>query len=103
MDQTALQLPTKEQFLEQVDTTFRATSPDGSTFDLHYFKLDPKISNSVQEAFSLLFRAPLDIVPEQGNFHIEHDALGGFDLFMVPVKQKEDALIFEAVFNLLLV
>lgn len=102
MSEIAVELPTKDQFLENLDSDFRATIDDVGTFDLHFFKLDTTISNSAQEAFSMLFRAPLDTPPEQGTFRFEHDVLGSFDLFLVPIKQKEDALIFEAVFNRLL-
>lgn len=102
MSEIAVELPTKEQFLENLDSDFRTTLDDGRAFDFRFFRLDTTISNSVQEAFSMLFRAPLDVPPEQGMFHLEHDVLGSFDLFLVPIKQKEDALIFEAVFNRLL-
>jgi hypothetical protein len=50
-----------------------------------------------------LFRAPLDAPPFQNMFHLEHEKLGVMDLFLVPVKQKEDCLVFEAVFNHLVV
>lgn len=102
MSQIAVELPSKSQFLENLDSDFRATLEDGRTFDLHLFKVETTISTSVQEAFSMLFRAPLDTPAEQGTFHLEHGILGGLDLFLVPIKQKEDALIFEAVFNRIL-
>jgi hypothetical protein len=98
-----MSLPSKEQFSGQVDSTFKARLDDGSSFELHLFKLETTISNNIQEAFSLLFRAPLDIPPFQNVFQIEHDELGAFELFLVPIKKKDDCLVFEAVFNNLLV
>lgn len=92
-------LPEKGQFLEHLDSTFRARLEDGQVFNLHFYKLDSTISNDIQEAFSLLFRAPLDMPPFQNMFHVEHDKMGEMDLFLVPVSKKDDCLVFEAVFN----
>jgi len=103
MSEAVVTLPSKEQFTEHVDSTFKARLEDGQVFDFHFFKLDPKISNNIQEAFSLLFRAPLETPPFQNMFHLEHEKMGAMDLFLVPVRQKDDCLVFEAVFNRLLV
>ena len=103
MSESVVVLPSKDQFAEQVDSLFKARLEDGQVFDFHLFKLDPTISNKIQEAFSLLFRAPLDTPPFQNLFHLEHEKLGEMDLLLVPVRQKDDCLIFEAVFNRLLV
>ena len=103
MNEAVVTLPTKEQFSEHVDSTFTARLEDGQAFDLQLFKLDTTISNKMQEAFSLLFRVPLDVPPIQNLFHLEHESLGEMDLLLVPIKQKEDCFVFEAVFNRLLV
>lgn len=103
MSEAAVVLPSKEQFTAHVDSTFRARVADGQAFDFQLFKLESTISNNIQEAFSLLFKAPLDTPPFQNIFRLEHESLGEMDLFLVPVKQKEDCYVFEAVFNRLLV
>lgn len=103
MSEAVVTLPTKEQFSEHVDSTFKGRLDDGQVFDLELFKIESSISNNIQEAFSLLFRAPLDIPPFQNMFHLEHEKMGEMDLFLVPVRQKDDCLVFEAVFNRLLV
>lgn len=103
MSEACVVLPPKEQFTEHIDSTFKARLEDGQVFDFHLFKLESTISNKVQEAFSLLFRAPLETPPFQNMFHLSHESLGEMDLFLVPVKKKDDCLIFEAVFNKLLV
>ncbi len=103
MSETRGELPNKEQFLAHVDSTFRATLDDGQIIDLRFLRLDPGISTPTQESFSLIFKVPLDTPPVQGLFHLEHDKLDAIDLFLVPVNQKEDGLIFEAVINRLLV
>lgn len=103
MSEAVVTLPTKEQFSEQVRTTFKGRLDDGQVFDFELFKVESTISNNIQEAFSLLFRAPLEIPPFQNVFHLEHEKMGEMDLFLVPVRQKDDCLVFEAVFNRLLV
>ena len=51
------------------------------------------------QAFSLVFRAPgRQAVPQQ-IFHVEHDAIGAFDLFLVPIGIDGDGVRYEAVFT----
>lgn len=102
MSDVRVELPTEEQWLEHVDSTFRTTLADGRAVDLHFLRLDPGRSSPRQESFALIFKTPLDMPPLQGLFHLEHDKLEPMDLFLVPVNQKEDGLIFEAVINLLI-
>ena len=49
--------------------------------------------------FSLLFRGPLQPLLPQQIYPVEHDRLGRFDLFIVPVKRDAHGLYYEAVFN----
>jgi hypothetical protein len=52
-----------------------------------------------QERFSVVFRGPRDKPLEQGMYQMQHDQLGGFDLFLVPVGRDHDGVYYEAVFN----
>ena len=99
MSEKLVELPTRVQFSEQMESIFRAKLDDGQTLDLHLVKVESKTSNAFQECFSLLFHAPLDAPPFQNMFCLEHDKLGVMDLFLVPVEKKDDCLVFEAVFN----
>ena len=49
--------------------------------------------------FSLLFRGPLQPLLPQRIYPLEHDRLGRFDLFIVPVRRDANGLYYEAVFN----
>jgi hypothetical protein len=49
--------------------------------------------------FSLLFRGPRQPLLPQRIYPVEHDRLGRFDLFIVPVKRDAQGLYYEAVFN----
>lgn len=48
--------------------------------------------------FSLVFRGPRTIALPQGTYRIEHDALGGFPLFLVPIGPDAGGPRYEAVF-----
>lgn len=49
--------------------------------------------------FSLVFRGPANAVFSQGIYHVTHDALGAFDVFLVPIKPDAEGPRLEAVFN----
>ena len=54
---------------------------------------------AAREPFSLVFRGPLEPVLPQQIYHFEHDELGAFDLFIVPVGPGEAGMQYEAVFG----
>ena len=49
--------------------------------------------------FSLVFIGPLHQFLPQRTYLIEHDKLGAFDLFMVPIGKDQNGFHYEAVFN----
>lgn len=49
--------------------------------------------------FSIVFRGPRDIPLSQRIYRLEHDAIGTFDLFLVPLGPDQHGLRYEAVFN----
>jgi hypothetical protein len=54
---------------------------------------------SRQQRFSLVFRSPRETLLQQGMYQMQHNCLGAFDLFVVPVGQDQDGIYYEAVFN----
>jgi len=52
-----------------------------------------------ERSFSLLFTGTLDRTIGQGTYRFEHDRLGTFSLFIVPMAPGEDAHYYEAIFN----
>lgn len=54
---------------------------------------------SRQERFSLVFHGSRDILLRQGMYQLQHNQLGAFELFLVPVGQDHDGVYYEAVFN----
>jgi hypothetical protein len=50
-------------------------------------------------AFALLFDSSEHDRREQQIFRLEHGELGAFDLFLVPIAQAEQGIVYEAVIN----
>ena len=51
------------------------------------------------EAFSLVFRAPREASLPQRTYRVEHDAIGAFELFLVPIGPDREGMRYEAVFT----
>jgi hypothetical protein len=56
-------------------------------------------STERQERFSIFFRGPHGMLLEQKIYTFEHDKMGTFDMFIVPIGVDEDGYTYEAVFN----
>ena len=90
---------TKPMFSENLNTKFRVypeaeSGVETELIEFKEFNMSPK-----QEQFSLLFRGPLDHFLQQRMYKVEHDKLGTFDLFLVPIRRDEEGFYYEAVFN----
>ncbi len=49
--------------------------------------------------FSLVFRGSLQPVLPQRTYRVEHDGIGEFDLFLVPIGPDAEGMRYEAVFT----
>jgi pimeloyl-ACP methyl ester carboxylesterase len=49
--------------------------------------------------FSIVFRGPGDVLLPQRIYPMEHDRIGSFDLFLVPIGPDEKGLRYEAIFT----
>ena len=58
-----------------------------------------KKNASGQECFLLTFRNESEKTVKQGTYQVKHDALGTFELFVVPSQDREGGKFFEAVIN----
>lgn len=91
--------PTKEEFSQQVRQKFKATSPAGRDLEMTLAEFREVVDTETQETFTLIFRAPVDVEPEQGTYIFRNDALGEQAIFLVPVGRDENGVSFEAVYN----
>ena len=84
-------------FSPHLNSTFRL-SYGSATMELALVEiLDGSTARQVN--FSLLFRGPLEPPLPQQIHPFEHDQIGQFDLFIVPIKRDANGLYYEAVFN----
>jgi len=84
-------------FAEHLNSTFRLHHQPTTT-ELELVEVSDGSSNG-HVNFSLLFRGPREPQLRQQIYPVEHDRLGRFDLFIVPVKRDASGLYYEAVFN----
>ena len=90
---------TKEIFAESVNTKFRVYPEPSRAVEIELVQLTEGVSTPTHEQFSLLFQGPQTHFLPQMTYHVEHDRLGEFDLFLVPVGRAQDSFQYEAVFN----
>ena len=83
---------------------FRVLRDDGSTLELEFVSVTPgpvppDDARGERTPFSIVFRGPLEPVLPQRIYRFEHDELGSFELFIVPIGPDESGMQYEAVFN----
>jgi hypothetical protein len=49
--------------------------------------------------FSACFRGPLEHFLPQSTYRLEHEGLGGVEIFIVPLRKDGEGIYYEAVFN----
>ncbi|MBA2691313.1 MAG: hypothetical protein H0U65_02310 [Rubrobacter sp.] len=52
-----------------------------------------------RKPFSLVFRGPKDIPLSQRTYEVEHEGIGAFALFLVPVGPDGEGMGYEAIFT----
>lgn len=63
-------------------------------------ELDPRRrgASNTRVPFSVVFLGPPDPLLPQGTYRFDHQGLGGFEIFIVPIGRDEDGVRYEAVF-----
>jgi hypothetical protein len=78
--------------------TFTAQLDAETACDLELLTVTGRDNPGVR-AFSLEFRGPLDRFVPQRTYVFTHADLGEFPMFIVPIAQREDGFLYEAVFS----
>lgn len=89
-------------FREALESTFTLQATAETTVELVLVKAVGRRTASGGEdgsSFSIVFRGPSTPMLPQRMYALRHPALGGFDLFIVPVGHDQTGLLYEAVFN----
>lgn len=93
---------TKEAFQENLNTKFRIPIEPEGALELESFEMIDGVNTPTQEQFAVHFRGPLDMPFPQGIRQLEHDTMGTFTLFLVPINKTPEGMIYEAAFNRLI-
>lgn len=90
---------TQEAFAQNVNTKFQVWADDTNQVELELAEVSELKQQKAHDQFSIVFRGPLNAFIGQGMRSFEHDKLGQFELFIVPIRQDGEAFYYEAVFN----
>lgn len=89
---------TFQEFSRRVNTLFRIQFAGAPGEEAELVSCSGKDLAGV-ESFSLLFRVRQQQPYPQKIYAVEHDELGKFEIFIVPVSRDADGVCYEAVFN----
>ena len=90
-----------EDYLPHIGSKFKAPITENLTVEFELTSVVNKPPSSHQEQFILNFRLPKSapIRHMQFMFTLQHEVLGEGVMFLVPIEQNADSVIYEAVFN----
>ena len=91
-----------QTFTTQMHTTFTVRLADGTAVPLELVEVRTPVNQPGIEFFALLFRGPNAPRLPQQIHHLEHAALGKFDLFITAVAGDAESISYEAIFHRLL-
>ncbi len=86
-------------FSPLVNTGFRVQMAPDQIVEMKLTAVADQTSSPEVESFALYFLAPHDAPTRQGTYRMAHDALGEFDLFIVPIRRDARGVEYEAVFS----
>jgi hypothetical protein len=91
---------TLETFAPYLNQIFRLSLRAGD-LDLELIRADALDGDAEggREPFSLVFRGPGEPTLAQQIYPLDHEALGRFEIFLVPIGPDEQGRCYEAVFN----
>ena len=92
---------TEAEFSKHLNTKFRVASEQPIELELAEVKayLNKAHEQTGMERFSAFFKGPREPFLPQSIYALEHDRMGAFELFLVPVGTDENGFRYEAVFN----
>ena len=88
-----------EVFSRHLNTNFRISLGESGTLEVDLNTVNELQLSPYQERFAIIFRGPKEPFLPQGSYRFEHDQMGQFALFIVPIRQDDEGIYYEAVFN----
>jgi hypothetical protein len=98
---------TLDTFTSQVGTPFRVQVAGADPFrftlesatEIPVSGWRPDDTAEHRTPFSLMFLGPAGFILQQAIYRFEHESLGTFELFIVPLSRAADGVRYEAVFS----
>ena len=91
---------TSQTFSRHVGGTFRVRSGASEELEVELISaLELGDAPKGGRPFSLVFRGPGEAPLDQRTYRMEHEEVGLFDIFLVPIGPDEKGPRYEAVFN----
>jgi hypothetical protein len=88
-----------EVFSRYLNTNFRIYIGESNTIEAEMREVSELLLSAGQERFAIVFRGPKQPFLPQASYRFEHDEMGEFILFIVPIRQDDHGIYYEAVFN----
>lgn len=90
---------TSDTFAALLNGRFRLILGPEARMDVELVEFNAGSRSAHHEAFSIVFRAPVEAPVEQRIYRLEHESIGAFELFLVPIGKSLEGVRYEAVFN----
>jgi hypothetical protein len=86
-------------FSQHLHTTFQVRAPGSEPLSFELIEVAEKNESPRVEQFSLIFRGPVTPHLPQAIYTFEHEKMGTFDLFVVPLGPDSAGMSYQVVFN----
>ena len=95
--------PTEETFAKHLNTKFRVNIEVPQRVELELVEVKGYQNKAEEqqgmERFSAFFSGPAEGKLPQGIYPLQHEQMGEFEIFLVPISGNEKGFRYEAVFN----
>lgn len=91
--------PSHAAFAAALHTQFGLRQDGSQSIELELIHVSELQSTPRQEMYAIIFRGPLSAPLSQRIYQLEHEQMGMFSLFIVPVGKGEQGYEYEAIFN----
>lgn len=88
-----------DAFAANINTTFGIQLENADAVEAELTQISDHLLSPRQERFAIVFRVSNDTLLGQGMRRLQHEKMGEFELFLVPISKDENGTYYEAVFN----
>lgn len=88
-----------DEFAKHLNTKFRVRLNENETVEAELIEISEHLISARQDRFALVFLAANEPFLGQGQREFEHDQMGEFTIFLVPIERDDRGTSYEAVFN----